>query len=81
MTTIYDFPFPGASPTGIDFGAFLLSHGGRCAPTVGYSPEATNGLLLICSLTMSITIKAIVVDTNNENKCLAHFQRADLGIA
>ena len=56
MTTIYDFPFPGASPTGIDFGAFLLSHGGRCAPTVGYSPEASNGLLLICSLTMSITI-------------------------
>ena len=58
MTTIYDLPIPGASPTGIDFGAFLLSHGSRCAPTVGYSPEASNGLLLICSLTMSITIKS-----------------------
>ena len=50
MTTIYDFPFPGASPTGIDFGAFLLSHGGRCAPIVGYSPEASNGLLFFVVL-------------------------------
>ena len=36
MTTINDLPIPGASPVGIDLGAFLLSHGSRCAPTVGY---------------------------------------------
>ena len=56
MTTIYDLPILGASPTGIDLGAFLLSHGGRCAPTVGYPPEASNGLLFIFPLTMSRTI-------------------------
>ena len=49
-------PIPGASPMGIDLDAFLLSHGSRCAPTVGYPPEASNGLLFIFSLTMSITI-------------------------